>query len=143
MNLFCDMKGIKREFIVARTPQQKGGLLKEEQNTREECKNYPGTKDNIVAGQAEKKKEPEQEYILIPICTNDPLISQGPKDSAVDAGKKATETEQINSTNSTNTASTPVSTVGPSFANAAPSSPINAAGTPISTANAFEEHLFE
>nr|GEU28930.1 putative ribonuclease H-like domain-containing protein [Tanacetum cinerariifolium] len=35
-----------------------------------------GTKDNIVVGQAEKKKEPEQEYILIPICTIDPLVSQ-------------------------------------------------------------------
>nr|GEW49570.1 ubiquitin-activating enzyme E1 1-like isoform X2 [Tanacetum cinerariifolium] len=52
-----------------------------------------GTKDNIVACQAEKKKEPEQEYILIPICTTNPLISQGPKDSAVDAGKKPTEVD--------------------------------------------------
>ncbi|GJT25160.1 retrovirus-related pol polyprotein from transposon TNT 1-94 [Tanacetum coccineum] len=38
-----------------------------------------GKRDNIVAGQAEKNKEPEQEYILIPICTTDPLISQDPK----------------------------------------------------------------
>nr|GEU53343.1 putative reverse transcriptase, RNA-dependent DNA polymerase [Tanacetum cinerariifolium] len=53
-----------------------------------------GTKDNIVAGQAEKKKEPEQEYILIPICTTNLLISQGPKDSAVDTGKKATEVDE-------------------------------------------------
>nr|GEV79704.1 hypothetical protein [Tanacetum cinerariifolium] len=53
-----------------------------------------GTKDNIVAGQSEKKKEPEQEYILIPICTTDPLISQGPKDNAVDAGKKATKVDE-------------------------------------------------
>nr|GFB08066.1 ribonuclease H-like domain-containing protein [Tanacetum cinerariifolium] len=43
-----------------------------------------------VVSQAEKKKEPEQEYILIPICTTDPLISQGPKDSAVDAGNTNT-----------------------------------------------------
>nr|GEV66300.1 hypothetical protein [Tanacetum cinerariifolium] len=55
---------------------------------------FHGTKDNIVAGQAEKKKEPEQEYILISICTTDPLISQGPKDSAVVAGKKATEVDE-------------------------------------------------
>ncbi|GJW37795.1 hypothetical protein Tco_0060715 [Tanacetum coccineum] len=34
-----------------------------------------GTRDYIVTGQAEKKTEPEQEYILIPICTTDPLIS--------------------------------------------------------------------
>nr|GEU46995.1 hypothetical protein [Tanacetum cinerariifolium] len=53
-----------------------------------------GTKDDIVAGQAKKKKKPEQEYILIPICTTDPLISQGPKDSAVDVGKKATEVDE-------------------------------------------------
>nr|GFB88220.1 ribonuclease H-like domain-containing protein [Tanacetum cinerariifolium] len=53
-----------------------------------------GTKDNIVAGQAEKKKEPKQEYILIPICTTGPLNSQGPKDSTVDAGKKAIEVDE-------------------------------------------------
>ncbi|GJW79598.1 retrovirus-related pol polyprotein from transposon TNT 1-94 [Tanacetum coccineum] len=34
-----------------------------------------GTRDNIVTGQAEKKTEAEQEYIPIPICTTDPLIS--------------------------------------------------------------------
>ncbi|GKF35840.1 hypothetical protein Tco_0112598 [Tanacetum coccineum] len=54
------------------------------------------TRDNIVAGQAEKKTEPEQEYILIPICTTDPLISQGPKDSEEDAGVKPTEVNEIN-----------------------------------------------
>nr|GEW36840.1 ribonuclease H-like domain-containing protein [Tanacetum cinerariifolium] len=54
-----------------------------------------GTKDNIIAGQAEKKKELEQEYFVIPICTTDPLISQGPKDSAVDAEKKATEVDEV------------------------------------------------
>ncbi|GKA60066.1 putative ribonuclease H-like domain-containing protein [Tanacetum coccineum] len=132
-----------------------------------------GTKDNIVAGQAEKKKEPEQEYIMIPFCTTDPLISQGPKDSDENVGKKPTEvdesgvldnggqddqatrselerllqqekqTEHINSTNSFNTVSPLVSTAGPSFANAAPSSPINAAETPVSSSNAFEEHLFQ
>ncbi|GJW48021.1 putative ribonuclease H-like domain-containing protein [Tanacetum coccineum] len=104
-----------------------------------------GTKDNIVAGQDQKEKEPEQEYILIPLCTTDPLISQGPKDSEGDAGMKPTEvdenevsdksgkhdqearsaserlnqremqTEHTNSTNGINTVSTPVSTAGPSF----------------------------
>nr|GEW12823.1 hypothetical protein [Tanacetum cinerariifolium] len=53
-----------------------------------------GTKDNIVAGQVEKKKEPKQEYILIPICTTNPLISQGLKDSSVDVRKKATEVDE-------------------------------------------------
>ncbi|GJV05654.1 hypothetical protein Tco_1343310 [Tanacetum coccineum] len=123
-----------------------------------------GTKDNIVAGQAQKEKEPKQEYILIPFCTTDPLISQGPKDSEEDAGMKPTEvnesgafdkgeeddqdtrsefesplqkekqTEHPNSTNSINTVSTSVSTAGPSLD--------NTAGTIDSTANAFEEHLF-
>ncbi|GKC90488.1 hypothetical protein Tco_1151137, partial [Tanacetum coccineum] len=77
-----------------------------------------GNRDNIVAGQAEKKIEPEQEYILIPLCTTDLLNSPNPKDREVNARKKAIETEHINSTNSFNT----VSTAGPSFANATPSS---------------------
>ncbi|GJU23867.1 putative ribonuclease H-like domain-containing protein [Tanacetum coccineum] len=47
-----------------------------------------GTKDNIVTGHAQKEKEPEQEYILITLCTTDPLISQGPKDSEGDTGMK-------------------------------------------------------
>ncbi|GJV12554.1 putative ribonuclease H-like domain-containing protein [Tanacetum coccineum] len=130
------------------------------------------TKDNIVAGQAQKEKEPEQEYILIPFCTTDPLISQGPKDSEEDAGMKPTkvnesgasdkgeeddqdtrseferllqqekQTEHPNSTNSINTISTPVSTAGPSLDNTAGPSLDNTAGTIDSTANAFEEHLF-
>nr|GEV34786.1 ribonuclease H-like domain-containing protein [Tanacetum cinerariifolium] len=230
MNQFYDMKGIKREFIVARTPQQNGvakrknrtlieaartmlvdsklpttfweeavntafyvlnralvikphnktpyelihgrpqlinfmkpfGCLVTILNTkyylskfdekankgffigysmvRFQTNGIAGTKDNIVAGQAKKKKVPKQEYILIPICTTDPLISQGPKDSAVDTGIKATKTEQINNINFFNTVSSPVSTAGPSFVNAALLSPINAAGTPAST-KAFEEHL--
>ncbi|GJV55311.1 hypothetical protein Tco_1456316 [Tanacetum coccineum] len=44
-----------------------------------------------LKGQAKKKTEPEQEYILIPICTTDPLISQGPKESEKDVGIKPTE----------------------------------------------------
>ncbi|GJT40544.1 putative reverse transcriptase domain, ribonuclease H-like domain, aspartic peptidase domain protein [Tanacetum coccineum] len=52
-----------------------------------------GTRDNIVASQAEKKTEPKQEYILIPLCTTDPLISQGPKDSEEDSGMKSTKAD--------------------------------------------------
>ncbi|GJR76154.1 putative ribonuclease H-like domain-containing protein [Tanacetum coccineum] len=132
-----------------------------------------GTKDNIVAGQAQKEKEPEQEYILIPLCTTDPLISQGPKDSERDAGMKPTEvdeneasnksgkhdqearseserlnqremqTEHTNSSNGINIVSTPVSTVGPSFDTAVPSTPVNAVGPSVSTTNESEEQLFE
>nr|GEU86365.1 ribonuclease H-like domain-containing protein [Tanacetum cinerariifolium] len=166
-------KEIKREFCVARTPQQNGvakrknitlieaartmdylGKFNEKANegffvrysavivVGYQTNGIVGTKKNIVAGQAEKKKEPKQEYILIPICTTNPLISQGPKDSAVDAGKKATETKHINSTNSFNTVSSPISSAGPLFVNTASPSPINAARTPAST-NVFEEHSFK
>ncbi|GKG05895.1 hypothetical protein Tco_0325981, partial [Tanacetum coccineum] len=50
-----------------------------------------GKIDNTVAGQAKKKIEPEQEYILIPIYTTDPLISQDPKVNEEDAEVKTTE----------------------------------------------------
>ncbi|GJU96032.1 putative ribonuclease H-like domain-containing protein [Tanacetum coccineum] len=133
---------------------------------RNQTNGIAGTRDNIVTGKAEKKTEPEQEYILIPICTIDPLISQGPKDSEEDARVKPTEvdeseasdkdgkdeqdsrseferllqqekqTEHPNNTNSINTISTPVSTAEPSSTYDAPSSPVNAAKT-------FEEHLIE
>ncbi|GKE29551.1 hypothetical protein Tco_1444935 [Tanacetum coccineum] len=114
--------------------------------------NYvPVVAGNQTNGQAKRKKAPEQEYIMIPFCTTDPLISQGPKDSDDDAGKKPTkvdgsgasdngeqneqttkselerllqqekQTKHINSTNNFNTVSPPVSTAGPSYANTAPS----------------------
>nr|GEW32506.1 ribonuclease H-like domain-containing protein [Tanacetum cinerariifolium] len=131
-----------------------------------------GSKENLVVGQDDKNKELEQVYILIPFCTTDPLISQGTKDSAVDAGKKALEideskasdngrkndqvprskvesllqqerqTKNINNTNSFNTISAPVNIIGSSFVNVASQTPINAAGPSTST-NAFEEHSFE
>ncbi|GJW45842.1 putative ribonuclease H-like domain-containing protein [Tanacetum coccineum] len=132
-----------------------------------------GTKNNIVTSQAEKKKESKQDYILIPLCTNDPLISQDPKDSKENAGKKPTEvdksgasdndghddqatrseserliqkemqTKHTNSTNSINNVSTPVSTAGPYFTDNDPSSIVNTAEPSVSTANAFKEHLFQ
>ncbi|GJW99799.1 putative ribonuclease H-like domain-containing protein [Tanacetum coccineum] len=128
-----------------------------------------GTKDNIGAGHAQKKKEPEQEYILIYLCTTDPLISQGLKDFEGDARMKPTEvdeneasdkrrkhdqearseserlnkkemqTEHTNSSNGINTVSTPVSTAGPSFDTVVPSTPVNTAGPFVSTANESEE----
>nr|GEV54341.1 uncharacterized mitochondrial protein AtMg00810-like [Tanacetum cinerariifolium] len=131
-----------------------------------------GTKEKLVAGQDEKKKELKKEYILITICTTGPLISQDTKDNAEDAGKKAPkvdageasdnggqdnqvsrsedgslfqqdrQTEHNNSTTDINTVSSPVSTARPSFVNAASQIPLNAAGPSAST-NAFEEHSFK
>ncbi|GJS53582.1 ribonuclease H-like domain-containing protein [Tanacetum coccineum] len=128
-----------------------------------------GTRDNIVTGHAEKKIEPKQEYILIPMYTTDPLISQDPKVSEEDAEEKPTKMDENgalhkdrkddqatrseferllqqekqtihpNSTNSINTVSTPISVVRPSYTNNDPSSPVNVA----EASNAFEEQLFE
>ncbi|GKC87657.1 hypothetical protein Tco_1148306 [Tanacetum coccineum] len=53
------------------------------------------------------------------------------------------QTEHTNSSNSINTVSTPISTAGPSFDNVVPSPPVNTARPSGSTANAFEEHIFE
>ncbi|GKB63227.1 putative ribonuclease H-like domain-containing protein [Tanacetum coccineum] len=130
---------------------------------RNQTNGITGTKDNIVTCQAEKNIELEQEYILIPFCITDPLISQGPKDSEEDVGMKPTELnesrasdkgeedkqdtrseferllqqkKQTNHTNSFNTFGTPA---GPSFTNDDPSSPVNVA----EASNAFEDHIFE
>ncbi|GKC68001.1 retrovirus-related pol polyprotein from transposon TNT 1-94 [Tanacetum coccineum] len=104
-----------------------------------------GTRDNIVTGQAEKKMEPEQEYILIPIYTTDLLISQGPKDSEEDARVKPTELDESKALDKDGKddqdmgSDTPVSTARPSCTDDDLSSPVNAA----KASNAFEEHLFE
>ncbi|GKF21589.1 hypothetical protein Tco_0070227, partial [Tanacetum coccineum] len=127
------------------------------------------SRDNFVIDHAEKKTEPEQEYILIPIYTTDPLISQDPKVTEENAEEKTTKMDESraldkdvkddqatrteferllqqekhtvhpNNTNSINTISTHVSAAGPSFTNDDPSSPVNAA----EASNAFEEHPFE
>ncbi|GJU07716.1 hypothetical protein Tco_1124146 [Tanacetum coccineum] len=132
-----------------------------------------GTKDNTVAGQAQKEKEPKQEYILIPIYTTDPSISQGPRDIERDIGIMPTEvdkneasdtsgkddvetrseseslnqremqTKNTNITNSINTVSKPISTARPIVDTAVSSPPVNTARPSVDTANAFEEHLFE
>ncbi|GJR54257.1 putative ribonuclease H-like domain-containing protein [Tanacetum coccineum] len=151
----CEIKRIKREFSVARTPQQNGvaerrnrtlieavlrrmrlfnqrtRIVEETLNIRflentpnvteigpnwlfdvdslSKSMNYVpviagnqtngivGKRDTIVASQAKKKIKPEQEYILIPLSTTDPLISQGPKDSEKDARMKPTEVDERNS----------------------------------------------
>ncbi|GKB21079.1 putative ribonuclease H-like domain-containing protein [Tanacetum coccineum] len=145
MNRFYKMKGIKREFSVARTPQQNGVVERKNRTLIEAARtmlvdsklpttfwakadmdqlgffgcyifvqnpmNYmpfvagnqtngiAGSRDNIVLGKAKKKTEPEQEYILIPICTTDPLISQDPKVSEEDAEEKPTEMDKSEASN--------------------------------------------
>ncbi|GKE55454.1 ribonuclease H-like domain-containing protein [Tanacetum coccineum] len=157
MNQFCEMKGIKREFSGARTPQQNGVAERKNRTLIEAARtmDHLGKRDNIVVGQAKKNKEPKQEYILIPICTTDPLISQDLKVYEEDAEEKPTKMDKSgaldkdgkdeqatrseferllqqeqqtgypNSTNNINTISTPVSAAGPSFTYDDPSSSVN------------------
>ncbi|GJU05886.1 putative ribonuclease H-like domain-containing protein, partial [Tanacetum coccineum] len=94
-----------------------------------------GIKDNTVTGQGQKEKEPEQEYILIPICTTDPSVSQGPKDREKDT--------EVDENESIKTQVTPISTARPTVDTAVPSPPVNTARPSVNTANALEEHLFE
>ncbi|GKF87075.1 hypothetical protein Tco_0257952, partial [Tanacetum coccineum] len=56
-----------------------------------------GTKENIDAGQDEKKLVLDQKYILLPLLTSDPLLFKSSKDSP-DAGfKPSGEEEKMNS----------------------------------------------
>ncbi|GJY61422.1 putative ribonuclease H-like domain-containing protein [Tanacetum coccineum] len=52
-----------------------------------------GTKESIDAGQAGKKTIPSHEYILLPLCTQNPTFSSSSKDSP-DAGFKPSEEEE-------------------------------------------------
>ncbi|GJV83199.1 putative ribonuclease H-like domain-containing protein [Tanacetum coccineum] len=103
-----------------------------------------GSRDNIVVCKAKKKTEPEQEYILIPICTTDPLISQDPKVNEEDAEEKPTEMDESEASNKDGkdeqvTRNEFESTAGPSCNDDDPSSLVNTA----EASNTFEEHLFE
>nr|GEX70745.1 retrovirus-related Pol polyprotein from transposon TNT 1-94 [Tanacetum cinerariifolium] len=68
-------------------------------DSRNQTNGIAGSKENLVAGQDDTKKALEQEYILIPICTTDPLLSQGSKDNTVDAGKKALKEDESEASN--------------------------------------------
>ncbi|GKD56524.1 ribonuclease H-like domain-containing protein [Tanacetum coccineum] len=72
-------------------------------------------------------------------------IVVGPKDSAVDVAKNATEVDESGASNKgkKDKQATISDAAGPSFADAAPLSPVNVIGTPVSNTNAFEENLVE
>ncbi|GJX24266.1 putative ribonuclease H-like domain-containing protein [Tanacetum coccineum] len=105
-----------------------------------------GTKDNIIAG----PKDSERDAGMKPteVDENEALDKSGKHDQAARSeserlNQKEMQTEHTNSTNNINTVSTPVSTAGPSIDIVVPSPPVNTVGPSISTANAFEEHLFK
>ncbi|GJU75404.1 putative ribonuclease H-like domain-containing protein [Tanacetum coccineum] len=109
--------------------------------TENQTNGIAGKRDNIVAGQAEKKIEPEQESVKKMLKRNllkwmkvELQIKMGGKDEQATRSEferllqQEYQTEYTNITNSINTVSTPVSAVGPSFT--------DDTGT-------YEEHLFE
>nr|GEV38453.1 hypothetical protein [Tanacetum cinerariifolium] len=119
MNEFYEIKGIRREFSVARTPQQNG------------------TKANIDAGQAGNKTVPGPQYVLLPLLTSDSL---GPKKGEWSLGSsKRRERAQRNEFESMfgqdtdangNRIFTHVSDVGSTYVNLGRSIPVNVATLP-------------
>ncbi|GKE32225.1 putative ribonuclease H-like domain-containing protein [Tanacetum coccineum] len=111
------MKGILRQFSVARTPQQNGVAERRNRTLIEtptlsfirpfECpvtilntidhlgkfdgKADEGTKANDNADQARKETEPIKDYILLPLWTADPPFSQNPKSSHDDGSKPSSD----------------------------------------------------
>ncbi|GKC41522.1 ribonuclease H-like domain-containing protein [Tanacetum coccineum] len=156
MNQFCEMNGIKREFSVARTPQQNGNgpdwlfdvnSLTISMNcvpvvAGNQTNGIVGTRDNIVADP--KVSEEDVEEKPTEMDESGASDKEG-KDKQATRSKferilqQEQQTENPNNTNSINTISTPVSAAGPYFTNDAPSSPVNI----VEASNAFEEHLFE
>ncbi|GKE12341.1 putative ribonuclease H-like domain-containing protein, partial [Tanacetum coccineum] len=113
---------------------------------RNQTNGIVGTKDNIVAGPKNSEEDDGKKPTKVDesgASDKDGKDEQATRSEYESILQQEKQNEHNNSTNSFNIVSPPVSTAGPSFANVAPSSPINAAGTPISTTNAFEEHLFE
>ncbi|GJY38050.1 hypothetical protein Tco_0424414 [Tanacetum coccineum] len=100
MNEFYEMKGIRREFSIARTPQQNGN----------QTNGNAGNKENIDEGQEGMKTVPEDEVI----------DDAGKKNGVLDPAKKDDKSGQgkatnTNSTNRLNIVSSSINTVSSSF----------------------------
>nr|GFA02435.1 putative reverse transcriptase, RNA-dependent DNA polymerase [Tanacetum cinerariifolium] len=106
MNEFYEMKGIRREFSVARAPQQ-NSVAERKNRTKPGlsfmrlfgCRvtilntlDHLSTKANINAGQAGKKTVTGPKYVLLPLLNSDSLGPKSLEDKVTDdAGKKSTE----------------------------------------------------
>nr|GEZ55795.1 ribonuclease H-like domain-containing protein [Tanacetum cinerariifolium] len=115
------------------------------QQRRNQTNGIAGSKENLVAGTKDStvnagKKAPEVDESEA--SDNVGKTDQVPRSKVESLFQQERLTENINNTNSVNTVSSPVNTVGSSFVNAASQTPINAAG-PSARTNAFEEHSFE
>ncbi|GJU87391.1 hypothetical protein Tco_1294937 [Tanacetum coccineum] len=128
----CSRHMIGNKCYLTEYEDYDGGFVSFGDGKGNQTNGIAGTKDNIIAGQVEKKIEHEQEYILIPICTTDPLISQDPKVSEEDAKEKPTEMDESGASDKDGNddkshKNIPVSTAGPSCTDDDLSSPVNAA----------------
>ncbi|GJU41533.1 putative ribonuclease H-like domain-containing protein [Tanacetum coccineum] len=103
MNQFCEMKGIKREFSVARTPQQSRVAERKNKTLIEAARNMLADSKlpttfwaeavNTALCKARMETEPGKDYILLPMWPTDPLFSQDSK-SSPDAGFKPSGEEK-------------------------------------------------
>nr|GFA50027.1 putative ribonuclease H-like domain-containing protein [Tanacetum cinerariifolium] len=111
MNQFCEMKGIKREFSVARTPQQNGVAEKKNRTLIEDAKTMLadsklpitfGLKQLImlvmskIGCKTRVETVPNKDYILLPLWTQEPLFSYSSKDFPGASHKPSGEEEKKN-----------------------------------------------
>ncbi|GJV43770.1 putative ribonuclease H-like domain-containing protein [Tanacetum coccineum] len=112
MNQFCEMKGILRQFSVAKTPQQNGVAERRNRTLIEAARkvslfsestpnvvgtqsnSFAGTKASDNVGQARKETKPIKDYILLPLWTVDPPFSQDLKSSHNDGSKPSSVMER-------------------------------------------------
>ncbi|GJY06569.1 uncharacterized mitochondrial protein-like protein [Tanacetum coccineum] len=102
MNQFCEMKGIIRQFSVARTPQKNGVAERRNRTLIEQLillamyisKGFCITKASDNAGQARKKTETVKDYIFLPLWTANLPYSQDPKSFHNDGSKPSSDDEK-------------------------------------------------
>nr|GEX66621.1 hypothetical protein [Tanacetum cinerariifolium] len=171
MTQFFDDKGIKREYSVARTPQQHKVVKRRNRTLIEAARTIPpldfmkpfrcpvtiiNTRENLGKFEGKANEGYFVGYLVdsvedarkkAPEVDAGEALDNGGQDNQVSRSKDGSlfqqdrQTEQNNSTNDINTVSLPVSTARPSFVNAASQIPLNVAG-PSACTNAFEEHSF-
>ncbi|GJV27509.1 putative ribonuclease H-like domain-containing protein [Tanacetum coccineum] len=104
MNQFCEIKGIKREFSVARTPQQNGVAKRKNRTLIEAARTmladsklpttfWAEVVNTSFLCKAGMETIPGKDYILLPMWPVDPLFSQNSKDSP-DVGFKPSGEEE-------------------------------------------------
>ncbi|GJU25001.1 putative ribonuclease H-like domain-containing protein [Tanacetum coccineum] len=143
MNQFCEIKGIKREFSVARTPQQNDVAERKNRTLIEAAR--------TISIQSSKVLKIEKEILdqgLQDVDENEASDTSGKDDEPTRSeserlNQREMQTKNTNSTNGINTVSTLDSTARPTVDIVVPSPPVNTARPFVNTANAFEEHLFE